>query len=73
MPCYDDRSSYSSMRDDTEFTDELQERLDLATRVACELNNNLVRSANTKLSKETEVWIAEHEAFDKKRKKKKTK
>jgi hypothetical protein len=63
MPCYDGR-------EETELR-VLQERLDLATRVACELwralNAECQREPHPPLSVETLAWAREHEAMDRDR------
>jgi hypothetical protein len=75
MPCRDDYSSspdYSS----TEINDARAEarrnekRADLAARVACELEKKYIKSDKEleALSKETQVWIAEHRIKDAKEK-----
>lgn len=57
MPCYDSR-------DDIEHNSS-NERLDLATRVACEMAKLIKRSQlEHSLSREAQVWISDHEATD---------
>lgn len=55
MPCYDDR------RDEDEA--EMKLRLDLATRVACELAK-FIKGEVSQLSQESSDWISEHESMD---------
>jgi len=61
MPCYDSRDD-----DDRKLT---KERLDLATRVACELSKHLQKLESGEkhfyLSQETKNWIKEHKRVDK--------
>ena len=60
MPCYDSRDD-----DDRRLT---KERLDLATRVACELSKHLRRLESGEkyfyLSREAKDWIKKHERMD---------
>jgi hypothetical protein len=78
MPCYNDWPTHNFEMDST------RKELDKVTRVACELNKHLKIACGVILgtkklsdikpiSKETTDWVAEHEVFDKRRKKKSTK
>ncbi len=61
MPCYDDRDHDNS---------QIIERLNLATRVACDLSNTIRRLSknwDTMLAGETVNWIQQHDAQDAKR------
>ena len=58
MPCYDPRSD----EDDVE----MQRRLDLATRVACELGK-IVRRYKVAISREAVKWLEEHDRLDQQR------
>ncbi len=62
MPCYDSRNDPGPIRD----------RLNIATRVACELAKALVTAQNlafweAPLSRETKEWIKEHDKLDEER------
>lgn len=59
MPCYDSRN------DPAEIMKESKQRLDLATRVACEMSK-IIKEAGlgNKLSSEAYDWTVEHEKMD---------
>lgn len=65
MPCYDSRNSpeYAASQDQ-----EYRERLDAATRAACDLRTILRRGGKElDLTRETQQWIAEHDVWDARR------
>lgn len=65
MPCYDGREN-TAAADLSERNRKLQRRLDLATRVACELARHYKGQIRS-LSVEATNWIKDHEAEDARR------
>ena len=68
MPCYDSRDTHSYGVQETRA--ELQPRIDMLARIACEaltileLNPDIIKH----MSKETRDWWEEHKKFDAERK-----
>ena len=65
MPCHDSRDDH-----DARTLAETETRLDLAARVACELWRALIahrRGNPVPLSAETQTWVRDHEAWDRRR------
>lgn len=63
MPCVDGREDYDRMkRDQAQRT--MKERLDAATRAACEMSKCLSEMSIRKLSGETQMWIQAHRRDD---------
>lgn len=63
MPCVDGREDYDRMkREQAQRT--MKDRLDTATRVACEMSKCLSEMSIRKLSGEAQSWIAAHRRDD---------
>jgi hypothetical protein len=60
MPC--DGGDYSSME-----YERMRDRLDKATRVACEMEKMLTHAQRKKLSPEAQDWIIKHREADERR------
>ena len=75
MPCMDGGPSYAEIAREanadaaklSKACAELKQRLDRATRVACELGRNLPKGKRTLLSDEAIDWLEEHKEADEKR------
>jgi hypothetical protein len=73
MPCRDDYPIENTVAQETYDTvraelSRIKKRLDKATRVACELANNLNVEELSGVSKEAQAWVKEHREADAKRK-----
>jgi hypothetical protein len=65
MPCRDD--AYNPREESFDRQIRQQERLDLATRVACTIEKLLTEKQIKSLPGETQQWIANHREMDRRR------
>lgn len=67
MPCYDERNSADYAREGAKA--ESREKIDILTRVACDLSNVLrARGTPADLHPVTQAWIKAHDEWDARRK-----